>query len=234
MARTRGGKWLGRAILLFAVPAWGATLSAGSASVTPAMAGVPIAITLTPQSGDLVAAIQFDLAFDPRVAGLAEIRPGDAATAAGKSVSTNEVSPGHFRVIIAGLNQNAMGAGEVAVPHFNIAGAPPNGDHPLRLEDLVMANPNGRAVPATAEWGLLRVTGGVPDQPAPCCGCGVLRAGSRPAGGAMALLALAGALAYLSGWLAARPGRAGNACSRAWTSRVTKRFAGVGTPWASP
>jgi hypothetical protein len=230
MAPRPGAYGIVLAILLCSASAGAATLSADSAGVTPGLTGVRIAVTLAPDTADLVAAIQFDLAFDPRVAGLADIQPGDAAANAGKSVSANQLAPGRHRVIIAGLNQNVMGAGEVAVLFLDIAAAPPNGEHPLRLEDLVMANPTGRAVPASAEWGTIRVTGGVPVSPAPCCGCAGLRTDGGAASGSAVVLLLAVLAAYGAG----RSFRASSACSRAWTSRVRNRFAGVGTPCASP
>ena len=157
--------------LLMSFHAFAATLATGTADVGPGDAGVQVPLTLTLETGDHVSGLQFDLLCEERVALLTAMQAGPVATAAGKSVSFNRIQAGRYRAIVAGLNQNLMASGVTVIASFDVASRPPNGEQPLQLEGLVMSDPSGHAVPSTAIAGVLHVTGGVPDDEEPPCGC---------------------------------------------------------------
>lgn len=161
-------------LLLALLPATGpaATLAASSADVEPGDVNVAIALTLASSPGEKVSGIQFDLVCSENVAQLTAMQPGTAAVLAGKSVSYNRVEPGRYRAIVAGLNQNVIGDGEVVSLVFEVSTQPPDGSQPISIEGLVMSDPNGRSVPSMAVPGELRVSGGVPPNgDHPQCGC---------------------------------------------------------------
>jgi hypothetical protein len=189
-----------------------ATVAVGSAEARAGDTGVAIVFTLTLQPGELVSGIQFDLVFAAEALELTSLAEGPVAVAASKSVSFTETSPGRVRAIVAGLNQNVMEAGVVVEGLFNVPVRAPNGRHTLALENLVLSNPAGRAVPATPEHGVVAVSGGTDPAP-PGCGCGTLgpkHGSSWPALTVYATLAL---LLYVRGKRAARS--TASACSRA-------------------
>jgi len=174
--------------------AWAAaaTLDVGAAQAHPNDSGVEVAVTFAAQPGDNVAGVQFDLLFSEAVAALTNVRPGPAAVDAGKSVAFNRLAAGRCRVIVAGLNQNVIADGVLAVLVFNVAAAAPNGPQPLNLDGLVMSDPNGLNVPATGNPGTLEVIGGVTDgDTCNACGCARGALDTHPPGalGNAALLA---------------------------------------------
>ncbi len=184
-----------------AATAHAATLTAGTAEATPHTANVRIAVTLDTEANDAISGIQFDLTFDPAAAALKDITAGPAAEDAQKSVSFNTIEQGRSRVIVAGLNQNLIGQGTLASMHFDIPEHAINGTHPIALDNIVMSDPRGRAVPATATAGAITITGGAdPPPPTPGCGCGTTD-GRGKTGASTALLA---ALALVLGTHAAK------------------------------
>lgn len=152
-------------------PLWGAAWAlyagfcAGAAHGASLTAGTPrsnddatlaIPIVLTPFSGEQVAALQFDAGFDPRglaLAGESGASLGAAAQAADKSVHAARIRPGQLRVIIAGLNQNVIKHGEVAVLHFQRRESSGDPAGLVSLTNVVLSDPTGLEVPARASGG---------------------------------------------------------------------------------
>ncbi|MFP4501570.1 MAG: cohesin domain-containing protein [Candidatus Hydrogenedentota bacterium] len=192
----------GAVLCAVAATAHAATLTAGTAEATPNTENVRIAVTLDTAANDAISGIQFDLTFDPAAAALEDITAGSAAEDAQKSVSFNTIEQGRCRVIVAGLNQNLIGEGTLALLHFDIPEHAINGTHTITLDSLVMSDPRGRAVSATGTAGTLTITGGAdPPPPTPGCGCGTT-AGRGKTGASTALLAT---LALVLGTHAAKP-----------------------------
>src|SRR2546422_7188638 len=82
-------------------------------------AAVNLLVTFTPGS-TAVSTLQFDLTF-PSALSYVSVSTGSAATTVGKSASGNVISGG-VRILIFGLNQNAIGSGSIATVSLNIAG----------------------------------------------------------------------------------------------------------------
>ena len=200
----------------FAVMA-GGTSSAAKATVgreggEPGDTQRAIPITLTLGAGEKVGGVQFDLAFDNATLSLREVSAGPAATAASKDLFSTAVSPGRFRVIIAGLNQNAIQDGVIANASFDIAADAASGEQPVSITGVVLSDPYGEKVPVDAFAGSIRVGGGdaaAPPMPLPDTpvggrfGVGTVRY-STGVMAALALLGVAAGMWILSGARASR------------------------------
>ncbi len=149
--------WFLAALLVAAGEAHSATLTAGQGSGLPGAADVPVSISLAAAAGQQVAALQFDLLFSSSVLSLPQVSVGAAAQAAGKSVSQSVVRSGRVRVIVAGLNQNAIADGIVAEAHFSIAAAAPDSVEAIAFTGVVLASPAGLSVPASAQAGAVTI-----------------------------------------------------------------------------
>jgi len=95
------------------------SLSVGSASGLAGTA-VDLPVSFSPGATPVVT-IQFDLTF-PSSLSYVSTTTGAAATAAGKSASGSSISGG-VRVLIFGLNQTAIGSGQIAIVRLNIQSA---------------------------------------------------------------------------------------------------------------
>lgn len=120
-------------------------------------AEAPAEVTLEPAAGEEVAAIQFDLLFNADVLAYSGAAIGTAAEEAGKDLVTNEIDEGHIRVIVSGFNQNVIGEGAVARCTFAVPAGAADGRHPLTPDAVLLANPEGGAVPAVPEAGCVTV-----------------------------------------------------------------------------
>jgi len=180
--------------------AWLAAQSADAASLAgdnpeavPGETGLPYHFHLEVVTGERVAAVQFELVLDPEVLALSSgtMAPGPVATEAGKTVSLNNLAPGRYRVIVAGLNQTEIASGRLLDAALDVQASAPGGNHTVGIERLVISNPNGSPVIADPLPGAVFV---VRDAPPPeQCGCGPGAGGSRslPYGDAAVLLAAA-------------------------------------------
>lgn len=147
-----------RTALIMAVGALCAGLAAGNALGASLAVARPsqgedgtlaIPVVLTADGTEQVAALQFNVEFDPKqfaLAGESAVSPGTAAHAAGKSVYAASTKPGTLQVIIAGLNQNVIRSGEVSVLHFKPHGALDQAAGEVLLTNTVMSDPVGQAV----------------------------------------------------------------------------------------
>lgn len=176
------------AALIGGTTAQAATLAAATADTLAGVSGITVPITLALAGAEKVAAIQFDLQFDPASTKLAAVNTGAAAAAAGKSASSYELSTGKHRIIIIGMNQHIMGNGQVAALRMDIVPATPPGVYPLTLSNVVFSNPVGIAIHAKALSGSITVGGPAQpqilpkdDPPSPGCFGGTL-SGNQPPG----------------------------------------------------
>ena len=150
-------------VLLGAADAGAATLGLGSASATPGGATVILPLTLTPDTGETVVAFQLDLGFDAAFLSLTNVGLGPASAAASKTLSVNTLGPGAVRVLVAGINQTAIAAGDVLDLSVQVnAGA--TGTSNIALGNVVLADPNGHSVPVTTANGTI-TTDGVVQRP---------------------------------------------------------------------
>lgn len=166
---------IGLAVLSFLISPASHAATLSSADIT----GLPgdlvaIPVTLAPNAGEQVAGLQFDLLFDPRVLALRSIDAGAAATQAGKLVSSNPVGNGKQRVIVAGLNQTAIPAGEIVRVAFSLDSQTAPGKYPLTASGLVLSDPAGKRLPGDVAIGAVIVTGDAAPVAKPKqqgCGC---------------------------------------------------------------
>ncbi|HXE62950.1 MAG TPA: FG-GAP-like repeat-containing protein, partial [Bryobacteraceae bacterium] len=82
---------------------------------------VEIPIQLTSTGTPALSTFQMDLSFDQTQLTYQSSRNGDAATAAGKTISTNVQPNGDIRLLAVGLNQNVIANGTVAWVSFTLS-----------------------------------------------------------------------------------------------------------------
>lgn len=133
------------------------TLPDVTCSTAAAIAGTSfdIPVVFTPGSTG-VSSLQFDLVLPAGISSNTVIA-GIAATTAGKTVSSNLIG-NSLRVIIAGLNQNAITAGSLASLNLRLAASLPAGVVPLNITNLTASDANGNAVSCTPTNGSVTVT----------------------------------------------------------------------------
>lgn len=124
----------------------GAVACAASLSITAQGPGHPAsyAVMLKTQPGESVSGLQFDVELASGQAAIEKITTGPAAAAAKKDLYANPLTRLRQRVIIAGLNQNTIGNGPVAV--VMLKSPVPEGASELVLTNIVMSDPQGHAV----------------------------------------------------------------------------------------
>ncbi|NIM96356.1 MAG: hypothetical protein GTO18_21875 [Anaerolineales bacterium] len=129
------------------IPSPGATLMGGEVSADVGQTGVIVPISLTSHSGASVAALNFDLSFDPGQVDVQAVTAGEAAVSAEKEVVHSSPSGNLLRVIVYGLNQNAIGDGVVVEITVDIRSDAQPGLASLIFEDAAAASPDASLVP---------------------------------------------------------------------------------------
>src|SRR5262249_9921911 len=124
--------------------------------VAPAGASVDTSVAYR-ANGAAIAALQFDLAFDPSVLTITA-RPGGGATQAGKTLGQAGLAARNIRCIIFGLNQNVMADGSVVDLTIQVSKSALAGPSRLDLLNALGASPAGEAVPITVHVGEVIVT----------------------------------------------------------------------------
>jgi uncharacterized protein (TIGR03437 family) len=105
-----------------------------------------------------VAALQFDVSYATEKFGFS-VSTGAAGAQGDKSVYTSDPEPGMRRVLIAGLNANAIGAGVVATFQVQVTPTAAAGVYPLAISQAAAAAVNGDALWISAESGAVVVPG---------------------------------------------------------------------------
>lgn len=107
-------------------------------------------VLLTADVREQVAALQFDVAFEPESLSIpseGNASPGTAAQAAEKSIHAASTRAGALRVIVAGLNQNIIESGTVAELRFERHQPSQNSADRISLTNVLMSDPTGLEVP---------------------------------------------------------------------------------------
>jgi cohesin domain-containing protein len=107
--------------------------------------------------GDQVAAIQFDVLFDPTEVAITAVNPGPASTDAGKTVASNLIAPGQMRVLIFGLNQSVIGDGIVATLTAVVGPDVQQGQSRLEFDQALGASPEATEVAIKASSGHIQI-----------------------------------------------------------------------------
>lgn len=146
-----------------------AALIGDQAQTQPGDTGVDYGFDLEVVSGERVAALQFELQLSDALR-LEVLEAGPVAQDANKTVSVNELGPGRYRVIVAGLNQNEILSGRVLEGALGVSMEAPGGAHEVGIEGLVISSPTGASVVAEAQPGAVFVEREAP-MPPEQCGC---------------------------------------------------------------
>jgi hypothetical protein len=139
---------------LLPAPAGAQTVNVGTSSGPPGTA-VDLSIGFVAGAHG-VATMQFDLTLPSALAAVST-STGAASAAAGKSASGSAVSGG-MRILIFGLNQNAIGPGEVAVVHLAIAAGTPASSLAVTVVNIVASDALGNNVATGGTGGSVVVT----------------------------------------------------------------------------
>jgi hypothetical protein len=131
-----------RAALLLAVVLNGRHLSGAKADFD---------IWLFP-GGQPVAALQFDIEFQNQVPVLS-ITPGFAVSGTGKAVFSADQRPGSVRILIAGVNQDALSSGAIATVSIGWDRGTGPAVYPIEVRNVAAADPSGNAVPVDSDTG---------------------------------------------------------------------------------
>ena len=156
---TRAGALLGCSAILFAWTGSAAELSVGREHGLPGQTGVSMPVTLAPGAGEKVGGVQFELTFDDRYLHVETVSAGPAATRASKDLYFSTVAPGTVRVIVAGLNQNAVDSGVIAHALLDVMADAPHGEQPVSLGEAVLSDPAGRGIPVKGFSGAVVIGG---------------------------------------------------------------------------
>ncbi len=162
MILTSGALVAALSVIAVTASCFAATLTAGQNSAIPTQSAVSVPISLTSGTGEQVAAIQFDILFDYAILTLTDVAAGPATTSAGKDISFSTLEPGRGRAIIAGLNQNVISNGTIAITLFNVSRDAPGGDQSVSLSGVLLSDPNGVAVPSESVSGHISIAAIVP------------------------------------------------------------------------
>ncbi len=130
-----------------------ALLGVGSDSGLPGET-ISISVGFTPGSTP-VSTLQFDLIFSSSLS-YVSTSTGVAASAAGKNATGNAISGG-VRILVFGLNQNAIGLGALANVQLRISPSAPVGLIPITLTGIVASDPLANPVPISWNAGSVSV-----------------------------------------------------------------------------
>lgn len=145
-------------ILLLGGPVLGATLTIGTATAA-AQASAAVNVTFTSQ-GDSVTDLNFDIGYDSAAMSV-NVTAGQLVTAAGKTLASSDPASGKKRVLITGLNSNALGDGTLVTLTVNLRAAAPGSLSVKFASGSVKAtDKNGKDVRVTTSDGAVTVTGG--------------------------------------------------------------------------
>lgn len=136
-----------------------ATLSVGSGKAETGQT-VTIDIRLTNIPGTNISSINFDLLYDSTQVSFDKAITGKVVSEAGKSLSVSNPVPGELRVIIFGLNQNAIADGILAQMSFRINTTAKTGNVALRLKNAVASGPEAKSVTLKLRGGKINIKRG--------------------------------------------------------------------------
>ena len=119
---------------------------------------VSLEITLV-AANQSIAAVQFDLQYQPDFSGIF-LSAAAEATNAGKKTWTGELAPGVIRALVVGLNQTVIADGPLVTLRVQMKPAIPARRYPLVLKDVVAVDTAGSVVVMEASGGAAIVPGG--------------------------------------------------------------------------
>ncbi len=112
---------------------------------------VTIPVLLEGDVADGVAALSFQLNYDPSMLEPRQATPGAAAQSAGKDVMTNVKEPGTYMVVMAGLNDGTLAMGEVT--HILLERRGDNTSTNISITGTTFASLQGDEIPSRGSTG---------------------------------------------------------------------------------
>lgn len=110
-----------------------------------------------------VAAIQFDLDYDPSITLLS--RPGSILTASGKALYSANVEPGRTRFLVAGPNNHVLESGVLMSIAAEVSGGALPGSYSIGFRATAGADPQGRETAISGADAAVSVSGAAPNSP---------------------------------------------------------------------
>ncbi len=125
------------------------TASVGAASVV-----MPLSLSGSPLPS--ITALSLDVTYDSTRVSFSSATAGAAATTAGKQLTSHDSTPpGQLHLVLFGLNQTALGVGEIAQLSFAVLPSAPAGTTSLALQNLTASNAAAQPVPMQGQGGSL-------------------------------------------------------------------------------
>jgi Cohesin domain len=134
-----------------------AVVTAGTAMGLRGGTDIPVSISLKSLNGAQVVGLNFDLTFHADRLSVASVALGSAASSVGKSIAWSQPDANRIRVLIVGLNLDAIPNGTVAVVTFNVLPAARRGATPLALTDATASDPATQPIAVKIGNGAFRV-----------------------------------------------------------------------------
>lgn len=118
--------------------------------VDPTISGntVTLPIHLEGNVLDGVAALDFQLSFDPAILEPVRVELGEAAASAGKEIQARLLADGQYVVLMFGLGRNSVAQGEVARIELNKLRDPIGGETPVTIGNTTFATVSGVEIPS--------------------------------------------------------------------------------------
>ena len=130
-------------LCIAAIPVHAATLSLGEVSGLPGQSQLALPLSLTLVSGEQVSAFSVDVRFDPAVAQCSAVALEPSVAALNKQVQTNQIAPGHLRLIVYGTDRQALSGGQLGQCVMGISSSAAPGSSLVSLQSGVATDPNG-------------------------------------------------------------------------------------------
>jgi len=133
------------------------TLRVGPPSIQGSDVTVPILLEGAAEQG--VAALDFQLDYDPEVFQPVSASTGAAASDANKQVQANSTREGEYSVVVMGMNQNTVADGEVASVRFEQVSEPESGGSNVRISRTTLASADGGEIPSEGGTATIQLNG---------------------------------------------------------------------------
>jgi len=138
---------LGGALLFASTHAQAATVMLGDGTAVPGQGQMALPLSFQPSSGEQISVFIVNLHFDPAVAQWDSIVLEPTVIALGKQVETHVVASGHVRLVLYGLDRQALSDGALARCLMRVLTSAAPGSSVVSLRDGVGSDPNGAERP---------------------------------------------------------------------------------------
>ena len=124
---------------------------------------MPITLEIAGATG--VSAMDFRVTYDPAVFEPISLRAGAAASQADKLITGNVAAPGQYVVLMFGMNQTTLSAGEIATIDFRVLDAPSTGSTEITLAGTTLSSPDALDIPSRGSRSTVPFDGDLPVTP---------------------------------------------------------------------